>query len=338
MVEREGSRDERVLNWRWSVPMVVVLSALVALVFPFVAGASGRSDLKLIVEPDQGIQPIYRLLASPHLSLDLTMYELRDSKAEQILAGDAKRGVRVRVLLDRDFVGQRENSAAFSYLRHHKVKVRWASHQVEITHQKSFVVDGHLAVVMTGNLTSEYYSTTRDFTLIDRQTKDVKAIEKTFNLDWQDRKGIAPNGADLVWSPGSEAKLVSLIGSAHHSLLVENEEMKAPEIISGLVAASKRGVKVTVVMTRESDWYDAFDTLVKAGVDVSTYSESAPLYIHAKVIVVDSRRAFLGSENFSVGSMQYNRELGLITSASPIVHSLVRTVEKDAAGGQRWTP
>jgi cardiolipin synthase A/B len=44
---------------------------------------------------------------------------------------------------------------------------------------------------MTGNLTSQYYSTTRDFALIDPQTKDIAAIESTFNLDWNNKAGKA---------------------------------------------------------------------------------------------------------------------------------------------------
>lgn len=321
--------------------LFAVALTLIVLVSPLAASAASYSAadgplLSLITEPEQAYQPIYTLLASPRRSLDLTMYELRDPKAEQILAADAKRGVKVRVLLDRDYVGA-ENSAAFSYLAQHKVHVHWASRQVEITHQKSFVVDGRLAVIMTGNLTSEYYSTTRDFAVVDHQAKDVSAIETTFNLDWQDHEGAAPNGADLVWSPGSEGTLVSLIGSARHSLLVENEEMNASEIISALEAAAKRGVKVTLVMTRQSDWYDAFEALTKAGVHVDTYPDTyTALYIHAKVIVVDSRRAFLGSENFSVASMQYNRELGLITTSRSVVAKLSQILDRDATGGQPW--
>jgi cardiolipin synthase A/B len=212
---------------------LLLLGVGLALLIPVSGGAvartaSTKTPLTLITEPDQTYAPIYKLLASPKHSLDLTMYELRDPKAEQILAADAKRGVKVRVLLDKDFVGKSENSAVFHYLASHHVKVRWASRQVEITHQKSFVLDGHKAVIMTGNLTSQYYPTTRDFALVDEQAKDVAAIEKTFNLDWADHAGTAPNGADLIWSPGSEARLVSLIGTARHSLLVENEEMDAP--------------------------------------------------------------------------------------------------------------
>jgi phosphatidylserine/phosphatidylglycerophosphate/cardiolipin synthase-like enzyme len=320
---------------RW-LSAVLLLSLLL---LPLAAQAAPKPALTLITEPDQGYAPIYKLLAAPRHSLDLTMYELVDSKAEQILAADAKRGIRVRVLLDKEFSGARENQDAFSYLSSHKIQVRWASTQVEITHQKSFVIDGKEAVVMTGNLTSEYYSTTRDFAVVDLQAKDVAAIETTFGLDWSNKQGSAPAGADLLWSPGSQAPLVGLIGSAKHSLLVENEELKAPEIVAALLADAKRGVKVTLIMTRQSDWYDNFSALAKAGVDVSTYSDSSKaLYIHAKVIVVDGQRVFLGSENFSVGSMQYNRELGLVTSTPTIVSALAQVLDKDAADGERWTP
>ena len=289
----------------------------------------------MIVEPDQGYEPIYTLLASAKHSLDLTMYELSDSTAEQTLAADAVRGVSVRVLLDRDYIGS-DNQPAFSYLQAHGVEVRWASSRVAITHEKSFVVDGAAAVIMTGNLTSRYYSTTRDFAVVDRNEADVAAIEQTFDLDWADRQGTPADGSDLVWSPGSEQTLVSLIDSAHTSLLVENEEMSASGIVGALEDAARRGVDVELVMTRSPDWDESFDALARAGVHVRTYSPSASLYIHAKAIDVDHDRVFLGSENFSVESMQYNRELGLITS-SPTVRSAVdKTLASDFDHAQEW--
>ena len=54
------------------------------------------------------------------------------------------------------------------------------------------------------------------------------------------------------------------------------------------------------------------------------------------VLVVRRATAFLGSENFLVGSMQYNRELGLITTNRPIVAKLTLVLDKDAAGGEFW--
>ena len=129
----------------------------------------------------------------------------------------------MRVLLDKQYHGGPFNQPVFNDLARHHVKVQWASTQVSITHQKSFVIDGKEAVIMTGNLTSRYYPTSRDFALVDTKKADVQAIEATFNLDWADSKGTAPAGADLIWSPGSQAPLVTLIGSAKHGLLVETK-------------------------------------------------------------------------------------------------------------------
>jgi cardiolipin synthase len=301
-------------------------------------GAGQRSPrLELIVEPQRGYGPIDALLASARHRLDLTMYELADPTAEATLAADASRGVDVRVLLDRDYLDA-ANDAAFAYLASHGVHVKWASNQVAITHEKSFVVDGALAVVMTGNLTSRYYATTRDFAVVDRDRSDVAAIEGVFQLDWADQAGTPGRGSDLVWSPGSEQPLLSLIDSAQRSLLIENEEMAAVPVVSALEAAARRGVDVKVIMTRSSEWYEAFDALARAGVRVHTFGPDGSLYIHAKAIVVDDSRAFVGSENFSVESMQYNRELGLVTTDRPIVGQVTETLEADYAEAQPWRP
>ena len=113
-------------------------------------------------------------------------------------------------------------------------------------------------------------------------------------------------------------------------------------MVHALQAAARRGVGVEVVMTRQSDWAGAFSALAQAGVAVRTYSASAPLYIHAKAIVVDPgaprARVFLGSQNFSVASLLYNRELGLLTSRPAIVARVAAVIRADDAGGTAWRP
>jgi phosphatidylserine/phosphatidylglycerophosphate/cardiolipin synthase-like enzyme len=125
---------------------------------------------------------------------------------------------------------------------------------------------------------------------------------------------------------------VSLIDSARGSLLVENEEMDDSSVTTALEGAAERGVSVEVVMTYSSSWAGAFSQLVDAGVKVSTYPSEGPLYVHAKVIVADGASLFLGSQNFSVSSLDYNRELGIITSDPALVGAVSQTVSADFAG------
>ena len=297
--------------------------------------APASPGLSLLTEPQAGMTPLYDFMSSARQSLDMTMYELSDPQTDQILIADHQRGVRVRVLLDHDYSGGTVNQAAYSALSSAGVQVAWANDS-EIFHQKTITVDGDESAIMTGNLTSQYYATTRDFVVMDGQRPDVAAIESVFSVDWS---GASPSagqpGDDLVWSPGSEPQLAALIGSATRSVKVENEEMDSTSIEDALESDARRGVDVTVVMTADSEWDSAFSQLESAGVHIVLYPDtSSALYIHAKVIDVDGTKAFVGSENFSTASLDYNRELGIITTSGSVLNPLNSALASDIAGGE----
>ena len=89
-------------------------------------------------------------------------------------------------------------------------------------------------------------------------------------------------------------------------------------------------------MTSDSEWDSAFSELESAGVHVTLYPDtSTALYIHAKAIDVDSTTAFIGSQNFSTASLDYNRELGVITTSAAVVAPLSDTLLSDSSGGRQ---
>jgi cardiolipin synthase len=309
---------------------------------PVTAAATGGSGtLRVLVEPAAGVGAIYKLITGAKSSVDLTMYELRDTTAEDDLAADAKRGVDVRVILDAHLEKSR-NTATYSFLSGHHVHVTWADSGVTY-HQKTLTVDGKTSVVMTLNMVSEDYSGTRDFAIIDTRPADIHAIVTTFNADFAHRSVTPPDGADLVWSPtNSQSSILAVINGAKHTLSVENEEMDDPTITAALVAAAKRGVDVKVVMTAESEWDSAFSQLTRAGVHVRLYADSDKvLYIHAKAVDADAGRSdqdvFVGSENFSKASLDYNRELGLRTTNKAVISTISATLAADYAGAKPYS-
>jgi cardiolipin synthase len=305
------------------------------------AAAGGSGTLQVLVEPKAGVGGIYKLITGAKSSVELTMYELRDTTAENDLAADAKRGVDVRVILDQNLEKSR-NTATYDFLAAHRVHVTWADAGTTY-HQKTLTVDGKTSVIMTLNMVTEDYAGTRDFAVIDTDHADVAAIVTTFNADFAHRAITPPDGADLVWSPtNSQSSILAVISGAKHTLSVENEEMDDPAITDALVAAARRGVDVEVVMTAESEWDTAFNELVKAGVHVRTYADSDNvLYIHAKAVVADVGRSdqqiFVGSENFSKASLGYNRELGLRTANKAVISVISATLAADYAGAQAYS-
>jgi phosphatidylserine/phosphatidylglycerophosphate/cardiolipin synthase-like enzyme len=51
--------------------------------------------------------------------------------------------------------------------------------------------------------------------------------------------------------------------------------------------------------------------------------------MHAKIIVADGQKAFVGSENISTASLERNRELGLIVSDQNVLTTLQQTFQQD---------
>jgi len=300
------------------------------------------SVLRVLTEPAAGIGPIYQLITGARSSIDLTMYELADPTAEADLATDAARGVDVRVLLDQH-LERSANTDAYDYLTARGVHVRWGPAGTTY-HQKSLTVDDGTSVIMTGNLIAEDYPGTRDFAVIDTDHADVAAIVATFDADYAGIPITLPDGTDLVWSPtNAQASVLSVINGAARTLAVEDEEMNDPAVTGALAAAAHRGVDVTITMTADPEWDQAFTELARAGAHIRLYADdSSALYIHAKAIVADTGRpgqqVLVGSQNFSVASLDYNRELGILTAAPAVVAAIAATLTDDYAGATPYSP
>lgn len=157
-----------------------------------------------------------------------------------------------------------------------------------------------------------------------------------FNADWN-RTTAQFNDPNLVVSPvNSRSDFTSIINSAHHTLLIEAEEMQDSNIEQAITSAAQRGVHVQVILPAPSGSSgdsnsSGIDTIKQAGVQVR---EDSRLYMHAKIIVVDGQKAFVGSENISTQSLDGNRELGIIVSDQGVLNTLQQTFQQDWGDSQ----
>jgi phosphatidylserine/phosphatidylglycerophosphate/cardiolipin synthase-like enzyme len=308
----------------------------------------------LVQYPQAGFGGFYAQIGAAKHSIDMEMYELKDPVAEQDLAAAARRGVSVRVLLDRDYSGADVNATAYAYLKAHGVQVRWAPDHY-IFHIKATSFDDRTTDVSTANLTSEYYSSTRDAELIDTNPAQVRAIEQTFGNDWAAAPGGTPRtqtvqAPGLVWSPNTqtgsaETAMVAQIAAARHSVEFESEELSDVPVYDALAADARRGVSCRIVMTDSSEWNTAFAAVTRAGCQVHVFPDSeSALYIHEKLVLDDPGGArqslLLGSQNASWDSLHENRELGVLVDAANGGAAVIRAVndgfQSDFSGSSSW--
>ncbi|MEU1271008.1 phospholipase D-like domain-containing protein [Streptomyces sp. NPDC005799] len=283
---------------------------------------------------------IYDFIDSATTSLDMTMYELEDSTAVGDLIALKNKGVTVRVILDRQH--KTANNSAYTALTNAGVGVVWSPSGFVYTHQKTITVDGTKSLVLTGNLTSQYYATGRDYGVFTDDTRDVAAIEKVFNADYAGTSIIPTDGDHLLWSPtDSRSRLLSVINAATKTLDVEELEFSDSTVVDAIAARAKAGVKVRVVLETPGDYASEVSEIKAAGGTVVGYSDPNGFYIHAKAMVADyglsTQEVEAGSMNISSNSLSSNRELGIILTGTGVAQSVATTVEttfnSDYAGG-----
>ena len=317
--------------------LIAIAAVTLALVGGFAATvpAHAASALSLVILPDQGENAIYNFVNSATSSVNVTIYEFKDTTLVNDLVAREKAGVNVRVIMDQ--AHQSYDAAAASALTAAGAGVVWSSTAFTYTHQKTITVDNKESYISTGNFDTTYYATSRDYGVLDTNAADVSAITAVFNADYAHSSITPSDGTDLVWSPtDSQAQLLALINGASKSLDVEQEEFSDTALINALVSALQRGVAVRVVLEDPSSYSSEVSEVQNAGGQVTGYSSSTGFYIHAKTIIADygtsSAKAFAGSENFSSNSLNDNRELGLITADSGVVSGLESTFNGDFTG------
>jgi cardiolipin synthase A/B len=301
---------------------------------------SGIQGVQVFVEPDDGEHVITNAIGSAQRSIWLEIYILSDRNVIRALEEAANRGLDVRVMLEpHPFGGGTSPSKTLDTLAAAGIKTQFTNPSFSLTHEKGMIIDGSIAYIMTSNFSrsalggssgSSGYRN-REYGIIDTNPQDVQAISAIFVADWN-HSTAQFDDPNLVVSPiNARNDFITLINSAHNTLLVEAEEMNDGDIEQAFVKAAQRGVQIEVILpTANASSGDSnsqgIATILQRGVQVR---EDPQLYMHAKIIVVDSRVAFVGSENISTQSLDQNRELGIIVSDPSVLKKLQATFQSD---------
>jgi phosphatidylserine/phosphatidylglycerophosphate/cardiolipin synthase-like enzyme len=294
---------------------------------------TGAGVVGVFIEPDDGRQPILDELAAARHSIDLQVYLLSDNDIITALIDADRRGVRVRVIMEEHpFGGAGGQPEVFERLEDAGVETRWAPDPYRFAHIKTFVIDDTVAIIMNLNLTKSAFTNNREFAAITTRPGEVAVAETIFEADWA---GTAdPPDGPLVVSPSSSRReLLELVKSAQTSLDIYAEVVRDDEFVAAFTDAARRGVAVRLIVPveREESARELYFQLMEDGIDVRT---RPGLYVHAKLIVADERRAFLGSQNFTATSLDQNRELGLLIDDPALLTRLDQTFEADFAAGK----
>lgn len=337
------------------------------------------------IQPDDGIDAVTRFIDEATKSVDIAVYQMDPgySPLTKALTEAKERGVRVRILLSGTIYppgSTNDNPRDVEILRAQGFEAALSRPEFSFSHWKVLIIDagtsGAQALICDFNLEAGYFGIdpqypdegdTRGMAVLDRDPADVAMIARTFDADWPPYKPWPANDRpNLVWSPSnstcdstscasaypleptgnSRDVMLSLIGNAQESLDIYAQALAEPsQLLTPLLDAANRGVKVRIVGNDGGINTDALSKLKDAGVEIvinptDPGGDGKVMYIHTKTIVADAGQpdaiAYVGSINpFLDESIDTERELGVLLTDRTSIERIMLIFNRDFGSGER---
>jgi len=290
----------------------------------------------LIVLPDDAATPILQAIAGARESLRIKMFVFSDPALLGAVCDAHRRGVKVRVMLNPERrSGEEDNEATRKTLVAAGVEVKDSNPAVDLTHEKSMVVDDAVAFVKSLNWATKNLTETRDYAVVTTHKHEVEEVVACFEADW-DRKTFEPGDrAHLIWCPiNGRERIAQFIDEAKHTLFVQNERYQDAVILERLVRAARRGVKVHVLarpphtLKKEKlvEGVGGLRILDDVGIKIHKLKG---LKLHGKMLLADGVAAIVGSINLAPGSFDSRRELAIEVRDADVVERLHKIAKHD---------
>lgn len=149
----------------------------------FLVGDTLIDDTETVFSPDEG-QKIIDYVRSAEESIDIEVYVFTSRDIVDELERARIRGVKVRIILERDVVGN-DNDEIFAELRSKGFDVRFASGSFQLTHSKFIIIDGKSVLVGSHNLSNSALFKNREASVIIRDAGTASEFGEVFESDWR---------------------------------------------------------------------------------------------------------------------------------------------------------
>jgi phosphatidylserine/phosphatidylglycerophosphate/cardiolipin synthase-like enzyme len=241
--------------------------------------------VELIVQPDDGVQPVRSAIDAATASVDMMIFRIDLKAIEKALEAAAERGVAVRALI------AHTNSDGEKRLRQLEHRLLAAGVTVSRTgdellryHGKLLIVDRAELHVLGFNCTALDMKS-RSFGISCRDSRVVSEALRLFEADVL-RQEFEPDLDMLVVSPeNAREQLATFIKRAKHQLLIYDPKLTDPQMIRLLTQRSKAGVDVRVIGK------------VSKRTSLLAAQKLPGRRLHVRAIARDGEAAFIGSQS-----------------------------------------
>jgi len=273
--------------------------------------------VKLLIQPDEGIEPIMRALGRARKSIQILVFRVDRSELERALLEAVQRGVAVQALIAYTNRGGDKNLRRFEMrLLERGITVTRTADDLLRYHGKMMIIDGKELHVFAFNFTHLDIALSRSFGVSTTSSKVVKEAVKLYECDAR-RTAYTAGCDELVVSPVNARKqLTKFVDGAKKQLLMYEMKISDPDFIELLNEKISQGLDVRVI---------GQSSIRGRSLPVRTM----PTRLHARAILCDGSSAFLGSQSLRKLELEARREIGIIFRDKQIVKKMISIFDED---------
>lgn len=273
--------------------------------------------MKLLVQPDDGVEPIVRALGRARKSIQILIFRVDRNEIEKALLEAVQRGVGVQALIACTNRGGDKNLRRFEMrLLEKGITVTRTADDLLRYHGKMMILDGKELYVFAFNFSHLDIALSRSFGIGTTSPKVVKEAIKLFDCDSR-RLPYAAGCAYFVVSPSNARKqLTRFIAGAKKQLLLYEMKISDPEFVKLLNDKISQGLDVRVI----GQAYARGRSLP---------IRTMPTRLHARLILRDGSSAFLGSQSLRKLELEVRREVGIIFRDKNVVKKMISVFDAD---------
>ena len=284
-------------------------------------------EVRIWVDGYEAFRRLETLIGRAGVSIVIQMFIWKDDQTGRQVArwllDAADRGVTVDIMKEAvgdffesysDFLSTKTSSNPLwqEFWNHPRIRI---SHLTNRDHAKVYVIDGHTLVLTGMNIADEYRYEWHDCMVELRGS----SFAEQFLARKQPHDDRAPIRLVTNTEESKEIRPVfmRLLREARDHVVLEHAYISDVEVVEELIALSKRGVTVTVILPERMDFHNhsnmvAIGRLMSEGNAMKIRVFIYPGFCHSKIILVDGSRAFLGSANLYKGSLDEMGEVNVL--------------------------
>jgi phosphatidylserine/phosphatidylglycerophosphate/cardiolipin synthase-like enzyme len=277
--------------------------------------------MQLIVQPDDGIDPLIKAITRARKTIDIVIFRFDIDAIEDALTAAVARGVVVRALVAHtNRGGENKLRKLESRLLKAGVTLSRTANDMVRYHGKLLTVDKKQAFVLGFNYTHQDIERSRSFGLSTRNTRIVADLMRVVDAD-HNRVDLEIKTARIVVSPeNSRDSLSRFLSKAKKELLIYEVGLTDDKMIALIKERAEAGVKVRILGRVEQKWVDEVPWRVKP---------FKTMKLHVRCIIRDRETAFVGSQSLRKLELDQRREVGLITKDQRTVKQMALVFESD---------